>query len=546
MSPQREPDFFRMESSVPLFTGELLQSAYILAFVWSFVVGAISFFTDFLFDGVRWFIVTLLVGFAIHFASYFFKKRRFEDPVTDDTFLHLLEEVKMDIGTGNEVRFWRRESDRQIFASTVNVFYKAILLSDGVVVDMLDKPDKAKVVLATEILELEKKHPVSRMTLGVLYFMLMSLLATAFLMDGILFSLFSLGPALLVGIVIAVLVIFAGIPILMTREDKDLNERIEAIYGIPPDAAKLEVLVGVTVPQELIDEVKREEEEGPSQRFKAIKVAAPTAIIVLPVAFVIFATMSGLDSQFDVLFSVLMAGVIAGGAFVMVFITALMWPIIRPGGEPRDNKHDFQDRFTEGVQQVINKEEGFERAIVRGVRLPFDEETGLVVFEVDYEGKEKTLEALMPQTLKDIRDPELAGPVLISEMKRDVIEKKLNRMSYGVLGIGILILVFGLVLPLINYGFSYIWPNFLIVLGFYLLITMTPLVAGSLWKRRAEIDSDVDVAMKYPRFIEALETLIARHHSLPYGITSYKTRLERIRSKLGDEGERRELGLGLQ
>ena len=97
-----------------------------------------------------------------------------------------------------------------------------------------------------------------------------------------------------------------------------------------------------------------------------------------------------------------------------------------------------------------------------------------------------------------------------------------------------------------NYGFSYIWPNFLIVLGFYLLITMTPLVAGSLWKRRAEIDSDVDVAMKYPRFIEALETLIARHHSLPYGITSYKTRLERIRSRLGDEGERRELGLGLQ
>ncbi len=546
MSPQREPDFLGMESSVPLFTGELLQSAYIVAFVWSFVVGASTIFTDFLLDGVRWFIVTLLVGICIHFASYFLKKRRFEDPVTDEAFLHLAEEVKMDIGTGDEIRLWRRESDRQIFASTVNVFYKAILLSDGVIVDMLAKPQKAKALMATEMLQIQKKHPVSRLALGVVYFMTMSLLATAFLSEGIIFSLFSLGPAILVIIVIGILLVFAGIPVMMTREDTDLNERVESLYGIPPEAAKLEVLVGVTVSQELIDEVKREEEEGPGPRSRALRAAAPAAVITLPVAFLIFAVISGLDSQLDVLFAVLTAGVMAAGAFVIVFITALMWPIIRPGGEPRDNKHDVQDSFTDSVQRLINQEEGFERVIVRGVRMPYDDEDGLVVFEVDYEGKEKTLEALMPQTLKDIREPELAGPLLISEMVRDRIEKRLNRVSYGIVGLGILILVFGLFMPMIRFGFAYMWQYILPVLGLYLVLTMVPLIAGSLWKRSAEISSDVDVAVRHPRFIEALEILVAKHHSLPYGITSYKTRLERIRERLGDYRERRESGLDLQ
>jgi hypothetical protein len=64
------------------------------------------------------------------------------------------------------------------------------------------------------------------------------------------------------------------------------------------------------------------------------------------------------------------------------------------------------------------------------------------------------------------------------------------------------------------------------------LLIIPPSIILSVWKRRTEIRSDVEIARKYPRFLEALQTLVDRHHTQPYGITSYKTRLERIKEHL--------------
>ena len=255
-------------------------------------------------------------------------------------------------------------------------------------------------------------------------------------------------------------------------------------------------------------------------------------VIVIPVAFFLMSIATGLDSSSDVLFTTLMSAVIGVGAFVITFMLVLMWPMIKPDNEPRDTSSDFQDDFTEAVQRFINQEEGFETVIVRGVQPPFDSDAGLVVFGVDLEGRETTLEVLMPHTLKDLRDPKQAGSLLVSEMKRDRIEKQVNRFSYAFLGIGLLVLIFGLVLPIIREGPYFFLQVFVQVLLLYIVITFVPLIGGMLWKRRADILSDAEVATNHPEFIQALRILASKHHSLPYGITSYKTRLERTLGEL--------------
>jgi hypothetical protein len=171
---------------------------------------------------------------------------------------------------------------------------------------------------------------------------------------------------------------------------------------------------------------------------------------------------------------------------------------------------------------------------VREVNLLSIEMYGLAVERPNSDSTKETIYVMMPQMVEDLHDVDLVGPLTISEVRRKEIKKRYDHWS--LLGVIISILVFVAlfisILPSLAdlSGGAYI--SILWVLGIFLLLAGPPLACLMYWKRRAETKSDVEIAKAYPALMEAFRILIDKHYTQRYGITSYKTRLERIKEHL--------------
>jgi hypothetical protein len=181
----------------------------------------------------------------------------------------------------------------------------------------------------------------------------------------------------------------------------------------------------------------------------------------------------------------------------------------------------------------LNSFPKYENLSVRAVKSPLIEQFGLVVLKPNSNLEEDILLALLPQIVDDIRDVELAKPFILSEIRRKDIEKQSNRLGYLIVGIAIPFLVIGMLFALLQIGSILAAIRFLQMMVVIVIVTMTPAIFLSIWKRNAELKSDVEIAQSYPRLREAFQLLIAKRHTLPFGITSYRTRLERVEQKLG-------------
>jgi len=531
LSPTSQPDLIQMHSSVPLFTGSSYDGLYIIGFLWGFILQLLTYIFHFAFDIFQWLLLTLLAGVLLQYLYNFWKRRRFRNPVVNAELIAMFEDVQDRLGTGHNIEIWCRRIDRSIFLSTVNPVFKAILLSESTIADLLDKKEKGKVVIAREILMMKRINPNIGSLIGVLIFTFFAFAENLFFFESIGEIIFSFGPIILAGSIVAVLLLVILGMFILSRKQGNIDKIVGEIFGFAPDAAMVEVVTGVNIPDEILFQVKQDKEERkPNRRSAALRTSALAAIIAFAISYVImFIFMSG--SSIFYIFATVMSTVLAFGAFMITFMTRIMWPLFRPG--PRSTEWDIQVPFASDLQSYLRKFVGLESIEVRGIKPPADEMYGLIVLKLNEKFEEEVIEAIYPSMLEDIHEVDLAGPLILSEIRRKEIEKKHNRISYSFLGIAIPVLAIGMIYALLNIRFPDFFIVFFQIFAIYIIMTMIPAIVMTYWTRREEIKSDADIAVTCTRFRETLKTLIDNHHTLPYGKTSYRTRLERIDKYLG-------------
>jgi hypothetical protein len=522
-------------SSVPLFSGSQYEGLWLSAFIWGFVLSFFLYATQIAIDIPEWLAVTIVAGLVVQFGSAVFKKRRFYNPVINEDIIALFQAATDDVGRGKEIQLWFRDIDRGILLSAANILFKAMLLSGSTIQDILSKGEKGKVILAKEILSVERINPISRVAIGLLWFILISLFESASIggpAESALLSIFSMGPIVMVFFIVAVLAALLLIPFTQCRSNDKIDQVIEELYGTHPEAARIEVLTGLKVPTELLEAASREQEEAtPSSRRTALIKSSALGTVASLVSFVVF-YFTFPYPVFSMIFSALMSIIVGAGAFAIAFMIIVMWPIIGPSGK-RSNEWDIHVPFVADVQLFLNRFLDPKKVAIRAVKPPFDDDYGLVVVTLHDNHEEKVLFSLMPAVLKDIHDPELAGSLILSEIRREDIKKRYNRISYIFLGPAMIILIGGMVSSFMLLGFEGFFAMLIPIFFMYFIVGIAPAAYMSHWKRNAEAKSDEGVARECSRFTEALQILIDKHHTLPYGITSYRTRLERISRLVG-------------
>jgi hypothetical protein len=531
LSPQREFDPTGRSSGIFLFSGFFYEGLFLLGMLWALIPMNTGLFFGIELNLLEWFNLSLLAGLVIQFVTFGLKIMRFRNPVTNAELLSLFEEVRTDIGTGQGIQLWFRDIDRGVFLSTTNPLFKAILLSESTIADLLERPEKGKVVLAREALMMERVSPISSLALGLLVFVFIALNEGSFLTFS-LFSFFSIDMMSLFFIVpiMAAMVLMVLVPLMLARSTQKIEKFLETIYGVSSEAVTVEVLTGFRIPDEVIEDAKQDAAEGkPSFFKKVVKRSLIVVVVTIPVSFVLLILLSPRMLEFIMLpltFS-LMIGFMA---FMLTFLIIPMFSMIRAHNK-RNTDWDVQHPFADSIQQFLRESPDCQNLAVKAVKPQSDEMFGLVVERLRSDSSGKAIFNISPQMLKDIEDVDLAGPLVLSEVQRKDIERKYNRMSYSITGIIIILMAISLIWEFSYYSLEFIITFFPMILIFPLLI-IPPSIILSVWKRRTEIRSDVEIARKYPRFLEALQTLVDRHHTQPYGITSYKTRLERIKEHL--------------
>jgi hypothetical protein len=320
LNPQREFTTQQMSATMPLFTGMFYEGYYISGVLWGLLLKSLSLIYEFTLDLLQWFLLTLCIGFLLQLLLSGLKMRRFRNPVTNQELIDLFEEVKSDLGKGEGIQLWIRDVDRSVFLSTVNPFFKALLFSDSTIGDILNKRERGKVVLAKEVLKMERLSPLSRLSIALLGFAFFSLFETIF-SSGLPFSL-SFSSISLVFIITVVLILLGMtiVPYTLSRKGQGIDEQIEALYDIPPGAAEVEVLMGIPVPKEVIEEIKRDEREGKRVGFSsALKKGAIAAVVAAPFTFIIMYVLVG-NSALFLLFASVMTGLITFGAFIFTYM----------------------------------------------------------------------------------------------------------------------------------------------------------------------------------------------------------------------------------
>lgn len=513
-----------------MFSGEMELGFYIAGFLWGFVLQFIQFTTRIFLDILQWLLVTVLVGFVFQSLYAVLKRKRFYNPVTNKELIDLFAQVTSELGKGQGIELWLRDIDRDVFLATSNPFYKAILFSKSAISDILEKEKKGKVLLAREVLKIEDLHPLGRTAMGLLGFTFFSFLEFQSTPGPLQFVMFSMGLVIPAIMIITIVLIFTIIPFTSSRSGKKIDQALEELYGITPEAAMIDVLTGIEFTDELIEETKRKSEtELTLRKRESLKNGAIAAMIAVLFSFVIMYSFHP-DSPIWVFFLVVMPLIIGVVAFAVVYITGLMWDFIKPGGE-RMTEWDVQVPFAADVQDFLHKFFSPNEVVVRAVKPPMHEKYGLVISKLNANYQEKPVCSILPHTLEDIHDVELVGSLILSEIKRNDIEKRYNRFNSVFVGGGIIFLA-GSMLYSFTLGFERLFGLFVPIFLIYFVMAFVPIIVLSLWKRNAEIKSDIRVANECPKFIEVLQILIDRHHTLPYGVTSYRSRLERVEKKI--------------
>jgi hypothetical protein len=227
----------RTREGITLFTEPLYLISDITGIAWGMILIVIYALTNIKLDLMQWFVATLFIGSVMQFSFFGFKKKRYRRLLKNEDLLALFEEVKVEIDKDLGIELWFRDTEKNVILSTANPLFKAILVSDSAIADILRRRKEGKIALAREVLRIESTSFIREFAMALFLFTDLSLFMSYALLDFIgfivnLLSLFSIGAALvliliIVGIILALFLDNSRI----SRNNRRIEENLRTIYS---------------------------------------------------------------------------------------------------------------------------------------------------------------------------------------------------------------------------------------------------------------------------------------------------------------------------
>ncbi|MFW9961451.1 MAG: hypothetical protein ACFFDV_10550 [Candidatus Thorarchaeota archaeon] len=162
----------RVPSTSPLFR-------YLVMYTFSFPVSAISAYLILHFvDSIFVFILNLGIGVFLYLLFLNIIQKRFQAPITDQRFSQIVASAQDQVVTWRSVSVWPRQSAEPFIASTFNMFFDAVIVSDTMIDLIIKMPESGEALLAYHILRAPKRRSVLDFVAAILIFFISTILFT--------------------------------------------------------------------------------------------------------------------------------------------------------------------------------------------------------------------------------------------------------------------------------------------------------------------------------------------------------------------------------
>ncbi|MHA2601128.1 MAG: hypothetical protein AM324_003240 [Candidatus Thorarchaeota archaeon SMTZ1-83] len=324
MSPKSNLDHKGTMSAALLFTGLYYYVSVLFGLLWILILALTGFLTRIGYDIFQWLGISLVAGLVTQVIILGLSKVRLSKPVKNADLLALFEEVKTDLSRGQGIELWAYNAGGDIFLSDVNLFYKAILLSENAINDILAKREKGKIVLAREVLVMGKSSPKLAFAVWLLMFALIPYLLLrnplSYLpVDGFIM--------LLIFTMILSLPVFIEILPPSLGRTHYIDQLLEDMYGTSPRDAVTDILKDYTVANDLIARQKWEKAHGdPVRRRKALEESLFAAVVASLVSFVLIVRFVP-DMFYSITIPILFSFLFGYLAFLIAYAVSYILPL---------------------------------------------------------------------------------------------------------------------------------------------------------------------------------------------------------------------------
>jgi len=190
------------------------------------------------------------VGAAIYSLYLSILESRFRSPIVNEQFSQVVEQAHERVGSRGLVHVWQRKSPEPYIASTFNLLFNAVIVSETMVDLILKMPASGEALLGFHLLHRPSRRNILDFIAAVVIFSASSSFLAWYLRESL--FLFGLFPP---SIVSTSGVLFFGLVILILLKDvfwthDSAFERAAAIYNIHPQVARDEVLSSARLDEE--------------------------------------------------------------------------------------------------------------------------------------------------------------------------------------------------------------------------------------------------------------------------------------------------------
>ena len=474
-------------------------------------------------DYLIWFILNIIVAFSFHLLLLERKRHKFRIPIDNYDVESLLKKAEDRLTLSKKVELWKTDDKGLVIANTSNLRFSCIILSDSVIAGLIQKPLYGEVIIADELLQIDRAPRRFSFIWDFVHYFLFS--SATYVLQENFFRLVIVPFGAILLQTIILIIAAALITITLTSRRSAPIKTVESVYGTSIQDAEHEVFgkidrgpfsfYGRSASKGRID-------ESSEFRLGMLPIPVLVSFICGSVAFIIFTTVLSVLSDnmpyIIVPLSFLFAAIGFGFSFELVN------PIKY---ESSETSTDFQSRIYEDEQSQILAElfheipqyAGLE---VRKRRLQNHDEV------IDIGDKTDCTRnfVILSGTVIQILTPDELLVFAIAQMKQNEALKKGEKKLVRVLGVVALLVVL-----------TGVW-TFLVLhipmeeLLLLLLFVLLGLMFGSLAlfsMRNQDISEriDLDVHREYRTLYGILEKLQDKGN--PFEMSAYKKRFDGLK-----------------
>ncbi|MHA1963684.1 MAG: hypothetical protein ACW97G_03795 [Candidatus Thorarchaeota archaeon] len=216
--------------------------------------------------GINWLIALglfLLVGILFHFLFLLILITRYRNPSLDPALHELIGRIHQKTEIPSRVQVWVRSSEEVFIASTFNLLFDAVIISEPMVNLILKSPESGEVLLAFHLFRAPRSRWFGDFVGGVILFVILSYLSASLFMPMMyvmmqsilinpLFIIYSLGSfsSFIIGPILFIIIVKGTF---WRHEPAFVG--IQKIFNMHPNVAKVQVEKGITLDEDEVQSV---------------------------------------------------------------------------------------------------------------------------------------------------------------------------------------------------------------------------------------------------------------------------------------------------